>query len=582
MATAAASSVQAEALAVLKTVFGYPAFRGQQADVVAHVASGNNALVLMPTGGGKSLCYQVPALVRSGVTVVISPLIALMQDQVAALLRKGVRAALLNSTLDRDETARVENEVRRGEIKLLYLSPERLMTDRCQRLLEASPLALFAIDEAHCISEWGHDFRPEYLQLSVLHERFPHVPRIALTATADLQTRAEIAERLGLTDARVFLSSFDRPNITYGIVDKHRTHRQLLAFIQARYLGAAGVVYCSSRARVERTAAFLDASGIPALPYHAGLSPREREENQAWFIEQPGVVMVATIAFGMGIDKPNVRFVAHVDVPKSVESYYQETGRAGRDGLPSEVWMAYREADATALYDRIRRADVSERRRRAQIAKLDAMLALCETAECRRVRLLAYFGEVSEPCGQCDTCARPPLSFDGNHAVSRVLMQVYRTGQRHNASQVAEALGGRAEKWKATIRQCVALGILAVDHEGDGALSRTPVSAAVLRGEQRVVLRRWRPTARPKARKRRARMRGDPMLARAALARLVAWRTEEAARRGVPVHVVLHDAALIEIAQRQPQTRWGLRWIPGVGSRRVELYGAALIRLVRK
>jgi ATP-dependent DNA helicase RecQ len=450
-------------------------------------------------------------------------------------------------------------------------------------LLASSPLALFAIDEAHCISEWGHDFRPEYLQLSVLHERFPDVPRIALTATADMQTRAEIAERLGLTNERVFLSSFDRPNITYGIVDKQRTHRQLIAFIRDNHLGEAGVVYCRSRARVERTAAILDAHGIPALPYHAGLSPQERQENQAWFLSQPGVVMVATIAFGMGIDKPDVRWVAHVDVPKSVESYYQETGRAGRDGLPSEVWMAYRAADAAMLYERIRRADVTERRKRAQFAKLDAMLALCETAECRRVRVLAYFGEETEPCGRCDTCVRPPLSFDGNAAVSRILMSLYRSGQRLTAAQVAETVsrGRSAEKWMATIRQCVSLGVLAVDHEGDGALSRTPVGAAVMRGEKRVLLRRWRPTHTPKKPKRRARVSSDAAASRAALARLIRWRAEEAVRRDVPVHVVFHDTALEEIARRRPQSRFGLRWIPGVGPGKAALYGETVVRLVQ-
>ena len=574
-----------DALAVLKTVFGYPAFRGQQAEVVAHVAAGGNAFVLMPTGGGKSLCYQVPALLRGGVTVVISPLIALMQDQVAALTRRGVRAAMLNATLARADTARVERAVRDGGISLLYLSPERLVTKRCLSLLAASPLALFAIDEAHCISEWGHDFRPQYLSLSLLHERFPLVPRIALTATADAQTRAEIVQRLHLGDGRAFLSSFDRPNIRYRVVEKRNVHTQLLAFIRQRHAGQTGVVYCQSRTKVEETAAFLDAHGISALPYHAGLSASERQDNQAWFLGRRGVVMVATIAFGMGIDKADVRFVAHIDVPKSVEGYYQETGRAGRDGLPSDAWMAYSPHDAEPLYQQIRQSPASGTRRLIQASKLDAVLALFETAECRRVRLLGYFGESSPACGACDTCTNPPRSADATPAVRQLLACIKAARQQANAGQVIGALraNGRKpseEEWRAIVRQCVALGIVAVDHETGGALTWTSESSGVFGERRKIVLRHWR--APPKATEVKHRM-GRPRdqgTYATLLGRLRAWRADRARRLGVPVHVVFHDATLVQIARRQPRCRWTLGRIPGVGANKRAAFGDDILKLV--
>ncbi|HEV3010311.1 MAG TPA: DNA helicase RecQ, partial [Burkholderiales bacterium] len=435
---------ECKALAVLKEVFGYPEFRGHQAEIIDHVAGGGDALVLMPTGSGKSLCYQIPALLRDGVGVVVSPLIALMQDQVAALAELGVRAAFLNSTLSGVQAAEVERRARRGELDLLYVAPERLLTERCLDLLAQSRLALLAIDEAHCVSQWGHDFRPEYLQLAVLGERFPGVPRIALTATADAQTRAEILERLQLGKARVFVSSFDRPNIRYRIVEKDDARRQLLDFIRAEHAGEAGIVYCLSRKKVDETAAALESQGIVALAYHAGMEAQTRRRHQERFQREDGVVMVATIAFGMGIDKPDVRFVAHLDLPKSVEGYYQETGRAGRDGLPADAWMAYGLQDVVQLRRMIDESEAGEAQKRIQAAKLDAMLGLCETAECRRVRLLAYFGETATPCGNCDSCLDPPATFDGTLPAQQLLSCVYRTGQRFGAMHVIDVLRGEA------------------------------------------------------------------------------------------------------------------------------------------
>src|SRR5687767_9593444 len=420
------SMANRNALAVLNEVFGYPAFRGHQAEVIEHMVGGGDALVLMPTGSGKSLCYQIPALLRDGVAVVVSPLIALMHDQVAALDELGVRAAFLNSTLSSAQAAQVEGRVRRGELDLIYVAPERLLTSRCLELLAESRLALLAIDEAHCVSQWGHDFRPEYLQLAVLGERFAGVPRIALTATADAQTRAEIVERLQLGDARAFVSSFDRPNIRYRIVEKDDARRQVLDFIRAEHAGEAGIVYCLSRKKVDETAAALESQGIAALPYHAGMEAEARRRHQERFQREDGIVMVATIAFGMGIDKPDVRFVAHLDLPKSVEGYYQETGRAGRDGLPADAWMAYGLQDVVQLRRMIDESEAGEAQKRIQAAKLDAMLALCETAECRRVGLLAYFGESAAACGNCDSCLDPPATFDGTKPAQQLLSCVYR------------------------------------------------------------------------------------------------------------------------------------------------------------
>jgi ATP-dependent DNA helicase RecQ len=589
---------------VLEQVFGYAAFRGQQAEIVDHVAAGGDALVLMPTGSGKSLCYQIPALLREGVGVVVSPLISLMQDQVAALAELGVRAAFLNSTLTGAQAAEVERRVRRGELDLLYVAPERLLTERCLELLAASRLALFGIDEAHCVSQWGHDFRPEYLQLSILSERFPEVPRIALTATADPQTRGEILERLRLGKARVFVSSFDRPNIRYRIVEKDDVRRQLLELIRTEHPGEAGIVYCLSRRKVDETAAFLESKDIRALAYHAGMEPEARRRNQERFQREDGVVMVATIAFGMGIDKPDVRFVAHVDLPKSVEGYYQETGRAGRDGLPADAWMAYGLQDVVQLRRMIDESEAGEAHKRIQAAKLDAMLGLCETAECRRVRLLSYFGEASAPCGNCDTCLEPPVTFDGTVAAQQLLSCVYRVGQRFGAMHVIDVLRGEATakvtqhghgqlstfgigrgrgmpEWRAIVRQCIALGLLAVDHDAYGALRLTGQSRAVLKGERSVALRQWRKAERLGKQKRRASIdTGLPAEAAGLWERLRAWRIEAARRHGVPAYVIFQDATLREIARARPSSLAALRAISGVGERKLESYGEDILRLV--
>ena len=592
------------ALALLNEVFGYPAFRGHQAEVIEHLAGGGDALVLMPTGSGKSLCYQIPALLRDGVGVVVSPLIALMQDQVAALAELGVRAAFLNSTLTGPQAAEVESRVRRGELDLLYVASERLLTERCLELLASSRLALLAIDEAHCVSQWGHDFRPEYLQLSVLQERFPAVPRIALTATADEQTRAEILQRLVLGEARVFVSSFDRPNIRYRIVEKEDARRQLLDFVRAEHAGEAGIVYCLSRKKVEETAAFLQSQGIVALAYHAGMDGETRRRHQERFQREDSVVMVATIAFGMGIDKPDVRFVAHLDLPKSIEGYYQETGRAGRDGLPADAWMAYGLQDVVQLRRMIQESEAGEAQKRIQAAKLDAMLGLCETAECRRVRLLTYFGEAARPCGNCDTCLDPPATFDGTLPAQQLLSCVYRTGQRFGAMHVIDVLRGEAtdkvtqrsheqlstfgigrerseREWRAIARQCIALGLLEVDHDAYGALKLTAQSRAVLKGERSVALRAWREGKRSARRSAAAASVADlPPEAQELFERLRAWRLEAARRHGVPAYVIFHDATLREIARARPSSLDGLRTISGVGARKLEAYGAEIIGLV--
>ena len=567
-----------QALAVLNEVFGYPEFRGHQAAVIEHVTEGGDALVLMPTGSGKSLCYQIPALLREGTGVVVSPLISLMQDQVAALAELGVRAAFLNSTLSWTEVAEIEARARRGELDLLYVAPERLLTERCLMLLAASRLALIAIDEAHCVSQWGHDFRPEYLQLSVLKERFPGVPRIALTATADAHTRGEILERLQLDGARVFVSSFDRPNIRYRIVEKDDGRRQLVDFIRTEHAGEAGIVYCLSRKKVDETASFLETQGIAALAYHAGMETDTRRRHQERFQREDAIVMVATIAFGMGIDKPDVRFVAHLDLPKSVEGYYQETGRAGRDGLAADAWMAYGLQDVVQLRRMIQESEAGEAQKRIQAAKLDAMLGLCETAECRRVRLLGYFGETVSPCGNCDTCLDPPATFDGTLAAQQLLSCVYRTGQRFGAMHVIDVLRGEAtdkaterghdrlstfgigrerseREWRAIVRQCIALGILEIDHDAYGALRLTSDSRGVLRAERSIALRAWRESKRSARRARTAAGAGE--LSAEALQlfeRLRAWRLEAARRHGVPAYVIFHDATLREIARVRPSS----------------------------
>ncbi|GJH22640.1 DNA helicase RecQ [Caballeronia novacaledonica] len=608
-------------LEILNEIFGYPAFRGQQAEIVEHVANGGDSLVLMPTGGGKSLCYQIPSLVRSeaglGAGIVVSPLIALMQDQVAALKEVGVRAAYLNSTLSGAEAAATERALRDGDIDLLYVAPERLMTPRFLELLERARVGLFAIDEAHCVSQWGHDFRPEYIQLSVLHERFPDVPRIALTATADAITRDEIVHRLALDDARIFVSSFDRPNIRYRIVEKDNARSQLLDFIRAEHTNKdgttdAGVVYCLSRRKVEETAEWMKGQGIRALPYHAGMEFETRQKHQEMFQREEGVVMCATIAFGMGIDKPDVRFVAHLDLPKSVEGYYQETGRAGRDGLPANAWMAYGLGDVVQQRKMIDESEADDAHKRVQTGKLDALLGLCEVASCRRVRLLAYFGETSTPCGNCDTCLEPPASFDATREAQMALSCVYRaqkaSGFRFGAGHLIDILRGtRSEKvlqrghekistfgvgaalsepeWRAVFRQLVAFGYLAVDHDGFGALVLTDASKPVLKGEERVTLRKYVKPTRARQSSSRTGERADPtagMSARekARWDRLRSWRAETAKSDGVPAYVIFHDATLAEIVRSDPDTIDDLRHIPGIGVRKLERFGDELLAVV--
>ena len=602
-----------DALAVLNSVFGLPAFRGAQEDIVRHVVGGGNCLVLMPTGGGKSLCYQLPALLREGCGIVVSPLIALMRDQVAGLIEAGVKAAVLNSTLSFGEADAVERRLLAGDLDLLYVAPERLFTPRCLSLLDKARIALFAIDEAHCVSQWGHDFRPEYMGVTTIAERFPNVPRIALTATADQRTRQEIVERLQLADAPSFIASFDRPNIRYEIVPKQSAPRQLEAFIAERHSGDAGIVYCLSRAKVEDTAAALTRAGSIALPYHAGLEAGVRSRNQDRFINEDGVVIVATIAFGMGIDKPDVRFVAHLDLPKSIEAYYQETGRAGRDGKPSSAWMAYGLSDIVQQRRMIDESQGSDAFKRISIAKLDALVGLAETADCRRSRLLGYFGEVlgGGKCGNCDNCLAPPRVYDGKIIAQKLLSCVYRTGQRFGAMHLIDVLTGRAtervrqfghdklsvfgigadlgdRQWRAALRQLVAMGHLRADSEAFGALKLTDSARGVLKGETAVLLREE--LGRRERASRRQSRRGELSVGAARdsvvanpglLAALKAWRLETARKRGVPAYVVLHDATIEGIAGSRPATLAALRGVAGIGDRKLEHYGDELIALVK-
>ena len=596
-----------QALHLLQTVFGYPAFRSQQGQIVEHVVHGGDALVLMPTGGGKSLCYQIPALIRHGVGIVVSPLIALMQDQVDALAEVGVRAAFLNSTQSFDEILAVEKKMREGELDLVYIAPERLLTQRCLELLEVVDIALFAIDEAHCVSQWGHDFRPEYIRLSILHERFPHVPRIALTATADQQTRDEIIHRLRLENALQFVSSFDRPNIRYQIVEKGNGRKQLLDFIQAQHAGDAGIVYCLSRKKVEETAEFLNENGITSLPYHAGMDMTERSRNQARFLREDGIVMCATIAFGMGIDKPDVRFVAHLDLPKSVEGYYQETGRAGRDGASANAWMAYGLQDVVQQRRMIDESEANDTYKRVQGVKLDAMLSLCETLNCRRVHILDYFGQASEPCGNCDTCISPPTSFDGTIAAQKILSTIYRVDQRFAAGHIVDILRGidtervqqwRHEQlstygigsdkseaeWRAILRQLFALGLIAVDYENYSSLKLTEASRAVLRGETKVQLRQYKKAEKAVKHKRQsAKDYAEAELGaeeQTLFDKLRWWRVETARTHNVPAYVIFPDATLREIARNAPQTLTALRAISGVGDKKLDSYGAEILQLI--
>ena len=601
--------MNAEALEILRTTFGYPAFRGSQEEIISHVTGGGDALVLMPTGGGKSLCYQIPALLRPGVGIVVSPLIALMQDQVDALLQAGVRAAFLNSTLDWPQVQAIERQLFSGDLDLLYIAPERLANERSagllDRLHEQKRIALFAIDEAHCVSQWGHDFRPEYLQLSALHERFPDIPRIALTATADEATRGEIITRLGLGEARVFISSFDRPNIRYTVVEKDNPRRQLQAFLADRK-GEAGIVYCLSRKKVDETAEWLNSQGYTALPYHAGMDTASRAANQRRFLREEGQIVVATIAFGMGIDKPDVRFVAHLDLPKSIEAYYQETGRAGRDGEPSEAWMAYGLQDVVLQRSRIDDSTAPPEQKRLEAQKLNALLAYCEAPRCRRMVLLDYFGEKHGPCGNCDVCLDPPELFDGTVVAQKALSAVYRTGQRFGALHVIDVLRGKKSdkaaqwghdqlsvfgigadlddaSWRAVLRQLVAAGLLHADLAEHGALKLTDEARPVLKGEQTIQLRRHvakKSAARPKKGSTAAMVADLSPEAATLFETLRQWRADTAREQGVPAYVILHDRTLKELAEMRPTTRGHLATVTGIGAAKIEHYGDELIRLI--
>lgn len=591
-----------ETLDTLRRVFGYDAFRDGQREIIEHVVAGGDALVLMPTGGGKSLCYQIPALVRKGAGVVVSPLIALMQDQVDALRALGVRAGFLNSTQDFDERRMVEAQFTAGELDLLYLAPERLKLAATVELLDRGDVSLFAIDEAHCVSQWGHDFRPDYLTLSGLHERWPEIPRIALTATATEATRGEIASRLQLEQARHFVASFDRPNIQYRIEPKTDAKRQLLRLLQSEHEGDAGIVYCLSRNSVEKHAAFLSENGIEALPYHAGLDAEIRATNQARFLREDGLVMVATIAFGMGIDKPDVRFVAHLDLPKSVEGYYQETGRAGRDGLPSTAWLAYGLQDVVNLRKMIDGGEGDAAHRRRQGLHLDSMLALCETVECRRAQLLNYFGQSGDPCGNCDTCLTPPETWDATVPAQKVLSTVVRLDrerrQKFGAGHIVDILLGKKNakviqfdhdslkvfgigaelrdvEWRGVVRQLLAQGLIAVE-SNHGTLVLTDESAGVLRGERKVMMRREaeRPAAKAAKTAKAAKAQVElPAEAMPIFERLRAWRAATAKEQGVPAYVIFHDATLREIATALPTSPAELGRVNGVGENKLAKYG---------
>ncbi len=601
--------MESDAREVLERTFGYASFRGQQAEIIEHTVAGGDSLVLMPTGGGKSLCFQIPSLIREGVGVVVSPLISLMQDQVVSLQQAGVRAAFLNSTLSSEEARGIEDQLRAGRIDLLYAAPERLMGERTLSMLAELPLALFAIDEAHCVSQWGHDFRPEYLQLSILHERFPRVPRIALTATADEPTRREILVRLGLEAARVFVASFDRPNIRYRVVAKQNAREQLRRFLEAEHRGEAGIVYCLSRRRVEETAEWLRARGFDARPYHAGMSAEERSAHQSAFLRDEGVVIVATIAFGMGIDKSNVRFVAHLDLPKSLESYYQETGRAGRDGLAADAWMTYGLQDVITLRQMVESGGAEAARKRLEVRKLDAMLGYCELSTCRRQALLSYFGEtLGQPCGNCDNCLEPVETWDATEAARKALSCVYRTGQRFGVQYVIDVLLGKMNEriqrfgherlstfgigsdvdrreWRSVFRQLVSRGLLRVDLEGYGSLLLTPESRPVLRGETEVRLRRdARLAPRSSGRARgtaSSRARPLPGESEALWEALRERRRELAASQGVPPYVIFHDASLKEMAEHRPRTLEEFATIPGVGEKKLNRYGRVFVELIR-
>lgn len=594
---------------VLKRVFGYDEFRGDQREVIEHVAAGRDALVVMPTGGGKSLCYQLPAIVMSGTAVVVSPLIALMQDQVEALQAAGVKAQYLNSSLEFEDRLRVEQALGAGELDLIYVAPEGLLSPRVLELLDRIDLSLIAIDEAHCVLQWGHDFRRDYLELGVLAERYPGVPRIALTATADRAARAEIVSPtgLGMPDAAEFVASFDRPNICYRAGLKDKPKQQVLRFIQSEHAGDAGIVYCMSRKKVEEIASWLTEQGVEALPYHAGLDSRQREQNQRRFIHEEGVVIVATIAFGMGIDKPNVRFVAHLDLPKSLEAYYQETGRAGRDGLPASAWMVYGMQDIGQVRRMVQDSEMTQERKTHELQRLNALLGFCETADCRRQVLLNYFNEqLSEPCGNCDTCMTPVKTFDGSVHAQKALSCVYRTGQRFGVNHLVDVLVGNetdrvqslghsrlsvfgigdecdANGWRSIYRQLAAMGHIVVDFESYGALRLTEASRGVLRGEQPVLIRHD-PVV-PKATRSRSKSssKSRPALDGAhqqLFESLRELRLSLAGGQGVPPYVIFHDATLIEMAEKRPSNRDQILEISGVGEKKFERYGQPFLDLI--
>jgi ATP-dependent DNA helicase RecQ len=593
-------------LEILRTVFGFDRFRGAQAEIVDHMINGGDALVLMPTGGGKSLCYQLPSLCRPGIGVVVSPLIALMQDQVSALRQLGIKAAALNSSLSYGEQVDIERQMRGGEIDMIYVAPERLMTESFLTQLERCKLALFAIDEAHCVSQWGHDFRPEYLQLAALQQRFPTVPRIALTATADGPTRNEIVEKLRLQDGRQFVAGFDRPNIRYRVAPKASSARnQLLHFIKNDHANDAGIVYRLSRAKVDETAQWLKEQGFDALPYHAGLDKTVRALNQDRFLKEEGVIMVATIAFGMGIDKPNVRFVAHLDLPKSLEAYYQETGRAGRDGLPANAWMVYGMQDVARLRQMVEGSDAPDAQKRLEHRKLDALLGYCETTRCRRQVVLEYFGDKSEACGNCDTCLEPVESFDGSVAAQKALSCVYRTGQRFGAAHLIDVLMGTEseriatlghdklstfgigrefgkEEWRSIFRQLVAGGLLRVDVAGHGGLALTESCRAILRGETTISLRRDAATKKTSSRSRRP---SQPLAAKADEPLFQALRTlrlELAREQGVPPYVIFHDSTLLDMARERPGNLKELSQLSGIGQAKLDKYGELFLDAINQ
>ena len=591
---------------ILRNVFGYQHFRGEQENIIQHILAGGEALVLMPTGGGKSLCYQIPALIRPGVAVVISPLISLMQDQVSALQQFGIRAACLNSSLTRDQARAVSGQLRQGELDLLYVAPEKLMTPRFLEFLDTTQLALFAIDEAHCVSQWGHDFRPEYTQLSILPQRFPTIPRLALTATADGPTQRDIIAHLGLQQAKVFIAGFDRPNIRYRVIQKQNARHQLLNFLTDEgHRGDAGIVYCLSRKKVDEIAAWLTTQGWLALPYHAGMDKEERKHNQMRFLREESVIIVATIAFGMGIDKPNVRFVAHLDLPKSLEAYYQETGRAGRDGLPANAWMAYGLQDVVMLQKWLDRSEADEQHKRIERHKLESILGYCEMTTCRRQALLAYFGEhLPNPCGNCDTCLEPVATWDGTEAAQKALSCVYRTGQRFGVHYLVDVLLGKTnerikmfghdrvstfgigkelsmEQWHSAFRQLIAGGFVTVDIEGYRGLQLSENARPLLRGEQRLYLRK---DIKPQKKNQNKYSRSsrvsftdtDKILWEA----LREKRMELALAQNVPPYVIFHDSTLEEMVLKRPHTLKELAQIPGVGTRKLERYGQNFINVL--